>query len=107
MLESVGDSSKSCKVEGFFFEDQYEGEVETQHQFQVRFEISAPTSTVHIQTSKVLKTMRKEYYVMTDIGLIGALGGTFGLFVGLSFLDVGIKTIDWAWAWAMRGTSKS
>ena len=93
----AADDSKSCIVKGYFMEDEYEWQPKAvYHSFYAYFDISAPTSTVHIRTNKVLKTMRREYYVMTEIGLIGALGGTLGLFVGLSFLDIVCKAMDWA-----------
>ena len=63
--------------------------------FSAIFGLSNP-SIVHVQSNMILKLVRREYSVMNDIGLIGAVGGTLGLFVGLSFLDVGFKTVDWA-----------
>ena len=98
MAEAKNHSSKSCKVKDYFVEDQYDVDMKLERRgvFIAFFELVVPSDIVHVQSHKILKLVRQEYYVMNDIGLIGAIGGTLGLFVGLSFLDVGFKTVDWA-----------
>lgn len=93
ILETADDSSKTCHVKGYFVEDHYDYP-DTNYQYHLVMDFFVP-STIHIQTSTVLKLVHEEYYIMNEIGLIGAIGGTLGLFIGLSFLDVSFKSIDW------------
>ena len=61
--------------------------------FLMHYEISMAESTNTMWTDNFVKTVREEHYIMTDVGLIGTVGGTLGLFVGLSFLDMGTKMV--------------
>ena len=45
-----------------------------------------PDSTGELWTDQFYKTVYQEYYIMTEIGLTGTVGGTLGLFVGLSVM---------------------
>ena len=40
------------------------------------------------QVIHLAKMVRKEYLIVTEIGVMGTVGGTLGLFIGLSFWDI-------------------
>ena len=39
------------------------------------------------------KTVNQEYYIMDGITFVGIIGGTMGLFVGLSFMDINSRIV--------------
>ena len=57
--------------------------------FEYHFVI--PESSKDIRIMKPFKYVYKEYLIMSEISLIGNVGGTLGLFVGFSFLG----TSEW------------
>ena len=45
-------------------------------------------------SDSVLKTIHQEYFIMNEKEFVGLIGGTMGLFVGLSFMDINIGIVD-------------
>ena len=45
-------------------------------------------------SKSVAKTINQEYYIMDGKAFVGIIGGTLGLFVGLSFMDINNLAID-------------
>ena len=41
-----------------------------------------------VWTPQLVKTVNREFYIENEFGLFGTIGGTLGIFVGISFLDV-------------------
>ena len=93
-LKSLSDeTSKSCKIKEYL----RAGDV-TQIQrgsarpdFTMTYGMQSPLS-LHQLSGRILKTLKKEYYIIDDISAIGTIGGTLGLFIGISFLNI----ITWA-----------
>ena len=95
---ALGESARSCYTKEYFVDrDRYEsywdfrvtGSFGHKSGFGFSYKIGSAESTSQTWTNKIVKTVHKEYYVMTEIGLIGTVGGTLGLFVGLSFANSG------------------
>ena len=63
---------------------QYDGDLMTFYEHMPNYR--------HIQVAYIFKSdemiVRQEYLIIDDIQLIGTVGGTLGLFIGFSFLDV-------------------
>ena len=57
------------------------------------FEFQASRSLSDGWSLSVQKTIREEYYIMDPITFIGVLGGTVGMFVGLSFFDLSSRIV--------------
>ena len=57
--------------------------------FGLLYQMSLPRSANNLWLGRLTKAVRTEYYVMSEIGLIGTVGGTLGLFVGWSFTGCG------------------
>ena len=45
-------------------------------------------------SDSVQKTIHQEYYIMDGLTFVGIIGGTMGLFVGLSFMDINSGILD-------------
>ena len=45
-------------------------------------------------SDSVHKTIHQEYFIMNEKEFVGLIGGTMGLFVGLSFMDINIGIVD-------------
>ena len=57
------------------------------------------------------KTVRREYWLMSTMSMVGNVGGTLGMFVGFSFIGTSEWTIDitskfWTWLRAKQNTKK-
>ena len=61
---------------------------------QVTYTFAVPSSTKNTWTDKPSKTIVTQFYITTWNTLIGTVGGTLGLFVGLSFLGIGEWLLD-------------
>ena len=58
------------------------------------FKFMLPAITRRHMTKKLLKkTIKTEHYVITELALLGNVGGILGIFVGLSFMGVSDWTI--------------
>ena len=98
MDKALGEFSKSCVTKEYVVNDVLDyGPFSThmgQRGFSIGIYIALPSSTNNAWTNQIFKTVRQEYYVMTMVGLIGTVGGTLGLFVGLNFMDSGNSIIN-------------
>ena len=85
------ETSKSCHIKEYLAA----GEVLHPRQksdtptpdFTLDIVLQSPGS-LHQLTDRILKTSKKEYYIIDEIGVIGMIGGTLGLFIGISFLNI-------------------
>ena len=74
--------------------------------FAFRYNFELPESNLNVRSEKPFKIVRKEYWIVSGMDLVGSVGGTLGLFVGFSFMD----TINWfiskifttLWTWKRR-----
>ena len=55
---------------------------------EIKFD-TAPQSSWKVRTHEPFKTVKKEYWIMSDLSFIGYVGGTLGMFVGFSFFGLG------------------
>ena len=60
--------------------------------FVISVDLHTPKS-IHSWTPEIKVTAKREYYTIDLITVIGTVGGTIGLFIGYSFLDVSL----WLW----------
>ena len=66
-----------------------------ENKISLDFKLVAPKlENDHLWTDGLTKTVKKEYYIMTQSGMIGVVGGTLGLFVGLSFIDLSLTMVN-------------
>ena len=79
--------------------------------FAFRYNFELPESNLNVRSEKPYKIVRKEYWIVSGMDLVGTVGGTLGLFVGFSFMDTinwfisNIFTTFWTWMrrkWLMR-----
>ena len=54
--------------------------------FVFRVAMDPPTSSRDYKVSHPIKTLFTEYYLLTELQLIGTIGGTLGLMIGFSFM---------------------
>ena len=95
MQKDLGKFSKSCVAKEFHIDKVHkdgpyvgpDGQDSSGFGLNIKFSISE--STNNMWTDRFTKTVTQEYYIKTGIEVIGTVGGTLGLFVGLSFLDSG------------------
>ena len=111
MENDAGKYSKSCTIKEFFVHQvnegvpykrekhfNYPGSIRGNTGFGLDFKMAWPRSANNQWAYRSIKTLHQEYYIMTEIGLIGTVGGTLGLFVGLSFTGCGtvmMRLIKW------------
>ena len=78
LIDEISKTTKPCEIH------QYDGNLRTFYQYM--------PNDYHIQVDYTFKSdelvIRQEYLVIDDIRLIGTVGGTMGLFIGFSFLDM-------------------
>ena len=92
MRQSEG-KYRSCSIKEYEFEEDYRGPLpqkggqNPEKYMRIDFRFKVPRST-RAWTHLIQKTIMTEYYIMDDITFIGIIGGIFGLFVGMSFMDV-------------------
>ena len=83
------DIHKSCKITEYKI-DAHSGFKHTIQKSKIhvelRFETSKSENRVWHRIPK--KTLMEEYFIMDEIAFVGIIGGTLGLFVGLSFMDL-------------------
>ena len=60
---------------------------------KIDFRFKVPRST-RAWTHSIHKTIMTEYYIIDDITFIGLIGGTLGLFVGVSFMEVSTQIVN-------------
>ena len=61
---------------------------------QLRIQIMTPRFANKEWSKSVAKTINQEYYIMDGKAFVGIIGGTLGLFVGLSFMDINNLAVD-------------
>ena len=49
---------------------------------------SRSPSHQYVWTHRLVKTVNKEFYIENGFGLFGTIGGTLGIFVGITLLDI-------------------
>ena len=83
------DIHKSCRITEYKI-DAHSGFKKTIQKSKIhvhlRFETSKSENRVWNRIPK--KTLMEEYFIMDEITFVGIIGGTLGLFVGLSFMDL-------------------
>ena len=67
--------------------------MEKDQKLLLKFKIRAPTMTNRDWSIYIDKTVNQEYYIMDGITFVGIIGGTMGLFVGLSFMDINSRIV--------------
>ena len=84
--------SKTCKTKVFSIKHKIIGWTDSHMELRYTFAVRNTDSSTW--TDRPSKTVVKEFYITTMNGVIGTVGGTLGLFVGLSFLGVGTWLLD-------------
>ena len=104
--QSLGKSSKSCVTKEFLVDqiqdiETYKRDYFLEHLVSDDMEdngfglfLQMDGFANNLWTGQVIKTVHREYFVMSNTGLIGTVGGTLGLFVGLSFTRCGAVIIS-------------
>ena len=54
-------------------------------------EFGSPHASLDLRTTRPVKFVIKEYFIINAMSLVGNIGGTLGMFVGFSF----ITTSEW------------
>ena len=57
-------------------------------EFGFGYRFVLPKGTKDLRSKNPFKSVKKEYFIMSLMSLIGNVGGTFGMFVGLSIIGV-------------------
>ena len=60
----------------------------------LRLRIKPPKLTNRDWSIYIDKTVNQEYYIMDSKAFVGIIGGTMGLFGGLSFMDINSGIVD-------------
>ena len=78
LITAISKTAKPCKI------NEYDGDLRTFYEYM--------PNDWHIQVDYTFKSdellTRQEYLVTDETRLIGTVGGTMGLFIGFSFLDM-------------------
>ena len=96
LIQESGETKTSCFVRDYGFVDGLTSfRNESIAGFKLVFWFRDPKQPPkHQWTLNVSKAVRHEYLVVTPIGLLGILGGTVGIFIGLSFFDLSSWLLD-------------
>ena len=54
----------------------------------VGYKFVIPEVNRDLRSEKPFKTVKTEYWIISGVSLIGSIGGTLGLFVSFSFIDI-------------------
>ena len=54
-------------------------------------EFRSPHASLDVRTTRPVKFVMKEYFIVNAMSLVGNIGGTLGMFIGFSF----IATSEW------------
>ena len=65
---------------------------------RLNVQFKLPIATKVMRSSQPLKTMKKEYFVLSWMSLFGNVGGTLGMFIGFSFLT----STEWIMLWVEK-----
>ena len=60
----------------------------------LRFSFKVGRSANRNWSVQVYKTVHQEYLTLDEITFVGLIGGMMGLFVGLSFFDIGSEIVE-------------
>ena len=73
------------------------------------YKFSSPSTSRNLRSWMPVKTVKKEYLVITFKSLVGTIGGTLGMFVGFSFIGTAEVLIEYLlkfWKRKVNGTSE-
>ena len=87
----VDGALRSCKIK------EYTPEISMSYKQSrhLKVVVSFRASSRNVRWSNIVqKTVKEEYYIMDFITFVGLIGGTMGLFVGLSFMDINSCLIE-------------
>ena len=91
LKKSMAGDLRSCKIKEYTPEISMSYK-QTRH---LKLVVSFRASSRNIRWSNTIqKTVKEEYYIMDFITFVGLIGGTLGLFVGLSFMDISSCLIE-------------
>ena len=83
---------RSCHVKEYILDrDSKLGHNDTINGFSFTLTFDTPKSTKGRRSDEPIKKVYREYYVLTEMTLLGNMGGHLGMFVGFSF----ITCFDW------------
>ena len=99
-------AKQSCRIQEFETNVYYTEEYKDWNSIgDVGLSVNLPdveTATNVWTTAYLVKTLTREYYIMPFGNLIGTVGGTLGLFIGVSFWDLGSALSNFARAGLLR-----
>ena len=78
----------------FILGDSFELKNSSKNNIEFVFSFQTARSLNRGWSDSVQKTIHQEYYIMDGITFVGITGGTMGLFVGLSFIDINSGILD-------------
>ena len=111
VMDEMDEEKKTCAIKEYAPNQMTKADTPGKFTIYIEF-ISSRSFTDHRWTKKVAhiaKTLKTEYLMINEIGVIGTVGGTLGLFMGLSFLDVSswlLDAMESAWSFASRRAEK-
>ena len=83
---------KSCFVEEYKIRDETDWHATHDvNGFKLAYKFGLPDATKIIRSERPFKKVSQEYLLITELSLIGILGGALGMFIGFSF----VGTSDW------------
>ena len=84
-------SKKSCNNKEYNIEERFSFYPISNNAFSLSVRFKNPSkkpSQQNVWTSQVVKTVSTEFYIENWVGLFGTIGGTLGIFVGITLLDI-------------------
>ena len=86
----------SCNVKEYRFGEgeRVRGESVNRSSMLFEYEFDSPSSTNSNRFRVPLKVVKTEYEVFPFISLVGVVGGTLGMFVGMSFMGIAEQLIS-------------
>ena len=70
--------------------------------YSLRLNFGTPKSTIDTRSDMPFKTVKREYWIMSWLSLIGNVGGTLGMFVGFSVIttaESAMTVLAKFWKW--------
>ena len=71
------------------------GLTEKSNDFVLNYKFASPPASRNLRSWMPVKTVKREYLVVTFKSLVGSIGGTLGMFVGFSFIGTAEKLIEY------------
>ena len=105
---------KSCQVKEYQTEiDPSWNQFYSAGTFGFEYNFIKQASTNNLRSKKIFKKVKEEYFITTEVSLLGNIGGTLGMFVGFSFVGTSesvITLIGYIWkrlmAWTLKAKDK-